>query len=203
MEYTFFSALLLMFLMADPLGNIPVFISTLKQVAPERRSKIILRECLIAALVLAIFAFGGKAFFFFFGLSQAALSIGGGLIVLLMAIRMVFPSKEGVFGEAPGGEPFIVPLAIPAIAGPSTLATILLLVGHDPDRMLEWLAVVLLTCLISAVILVFAERVQALVGERTTAAFERLMGLILATMAVQMFLTGITQFIQTTLKGAL
>ena len=203
MEYTFFSALLLMFLMADPLGNIPVFISTLKQVAPERRSKIILRECLIAALVLAIFAFGGKAFLDALGLSQAALSIGGGLIVLLMAIRMVFPSKEGVFGEAPGGEPFIVPLAIPAIAGPSTLATILLLVGHDPDRMLKWLAVVLLTCLISAVILVFAERVQALVGERTTAAFERLMGLILATMAVQMFLTGITQFIQTTLKGAL
>ena len=203
MEYTFFSALLLMFLMADPLGNIPVFISTLKQVAPERRSKIILRECLIAALVLAIFAFGGKAFLDALGLSQAALSIGGGLIVLLMAIRMVFPSKEGVFGEAAGGEPFIVPLAIPAIAGPSTLATILLLVGHDPDRMLEWLAVVLLTCLISAVILVFAERVQALVGERTTAAFERLMGLILATMAVQMFLTGITQFIQTTLKGAL
>ena len=203
MEYTFFSALLLMFLMADPLGNIPVFISTLKQVAPERRSKIILRECLIAALVLAIFAFGGKAFLDALGLSQAALSIGGGLIVLLMAIRMVFPSKEGDFGEAPGGEPFIVPLAIPAIAGPSTLATILLLVGHDPDRMLEWLAVVLLTCLISAVILVFAERVQALVGERTTAAFERLMGLILATMAVQMFLTGITQFIQTTLKGAL
>ena len=149
MEYTFFSALLLMFLMADPLGNIPVFISTLKQVAPERRSKIILRECLIAALVLAIFAFGGKAFLDALGLSQAALSIGGGLIVLLMAIRMVFPSKEGVFGEAPGGEPFIVPLAIPAIAGPSTLATILLLVGHDPDRMLEWLAVVLLTCLIS------------------------------------------------------
>ena len=177
MEYTFFSALLLMFLMADPLGNIPVFISTLKQVAPERRSKIILRECLIAALVLAIFAFGGKAFLDALGLSQAALSIGGGLIVLLMAIRMVFPSKEGV--------------------------SILLLVGHDPDRMLEWLAVVLLTCLISALILVFAERVQALVGERTTAAFERLMGLILATMAVQMFLTGITQFIQTTLKGAL
>ena len=128
MEYTFFSALLLMFLMADPLGNIPVFISTLKQVAPERRSKIILRECLIAALVLAIFAFGGKAFLDALGLSQAALSIGGGLIVLLMAIRMVFPSKEGVFGEAPGGEPFIVPLAIPAIAGPSTLATN---IGHN------------------------------------------------------------------------
>ena len=128
--------------------------------------------------------------------------MGGGLIVFFLAIRMVFPSKEGVFGEAPGGEPFIVPLAVPAIAGPSTLATILLLVGSDPDRMPEWLLVVVLTCAISAVILVFAERVQKLVGVRTTAAFERLMGLILATMAVQMFLTGITQFIQTTLKGA-
>ena len=163
----------------------------------------VVRECFIAALILGVFAFGGKAFLDALGLSQAALSIGGGLIVLLMAIRMVFPSKEGVFGESPGGEPFIVPLAVPAIAGPSTLATILLLVGSDPDRIPEWLLVVFLTCAISAVILVFAERVQAIVGERTTAAFERLMGLILATMAVQMFLTGTTQFIQTTLKGAI
>ena len=191
-----------MFLMADPLGNIPIFISSLKSVQENRRSKVVIRECFIAAVILCIFAFSGKAFLDALGLSQAALSIGGGLIVLLMAIRMVFPSKEGVFGEAPGGEPFIVPLAVPAIAGPSTLATILLLVGSDPDRMPEWLLVVVLTCAISAVILVFAERVQKLVGVRTTAAFERLMGLILATMAVQMFLTGITQFIQTTLKGA-
>ncbi len=202
MEHLFVSALLLMFLMADPLGNIPIFISSLKSVQENRRSKVVIRECFIAAVILCIFAFGGKAFLDALGLSQAALSIGGGLIVLLMAIRMVFPSKEGVFGEAPGGEPFIVPLAVPAIAGPSTLATILLLVGSDPDRMPEWLLVVVLTCAISAVILVFAERVQKLVGVRTTAAFERLMGLILATMAVQMFLTGITQFIQTTLKGA-
>ena len=199
MEHSFVSALLLMFLMADPLGNIPIFISSLKSVPEHRRSRVVIRECVIAALILCIFAFGGKAFLDALGLSQAALSMGGGLIVLLMAIRMVFPSKEGVFGEAPGGEPFIVPLAVPAIAGPSTLATILLLVGSDPDRIPEWLLVVVL----SAAILVFAERVQKIVGERTTAAFERLMGLILATMAVQMFLTGITQFIQTTLKGAI
>ena len=175
----------------------------MKSVPEHRRSRVVIRECVIAALILCIFAFGGKAFLDALGLSQAALSMGGGLIVLLMAIRMVFPSKEGVFGEAPGGEPFIVPLAVPAIAGPSTLATILLLVGSDPDRIPEWLLVVVLTCAISAAILVFAERVQKIVGERTTAAFERLMGLILATMAVQMFLTGITQFIQTTLKGAI
>ena len=203
MEHSFVSALLLMFLMAAPLGNIPIFISALKSVPEHRRSRVVIRECVIAALILCIFAFGGKAFLDALGLSQAALSMGGGLIVLLMAIRMVFPSKEGVFGEAPGGEPFIVPLAVPAIAGPSTLATILLLVGSDPDRIPEWLLVVVLTCAISAAILVFAERVQKIVGERTTAAFERLMGLILATMAVQMFLTGITQFIQTTLKGAI
>ena len=202
MEHTFVSALLLMFLMADPLGNIPIFISALKQVPAARRTKIILRECAIAALILSVFAFGGRSFLDALGLSQAALSIGSGLVVLLMAIRMVFPSKEGVFGESPSGEPFIVPLAVPAIAGPSTLATILVLVGSDPARMLEWLLVVLITCGISAVILVFADRLQQIVGERTTAAFERLMGLILATMAVQMFLSGITQFVQTSLKGA-
>ena len=202
MEHTFVSALLLMVLMADPFGNIPIFISSLKTTQPKRRAWIIIRECAIAALILAVFAFGGSSFLAALGLSQAALSIGGGLIVLLMAIRMVFPSKEGVFGETPFGEPFIVPLAVPAIAGPSTLATILLLVGSDSSRMLEWLAVVVLTCAISATVLVFAEKIQAVVGERTTAAFERLMGLILAAMAVQMFLSGISEFITTTLKGA-
>ena len=198
MEHTFVSALLLMFLMADPFGNIPVFVACLKSVSPKRRAWVIIRECGIAVLVLAVFAFGGRAFLDALGLSQAALSIGGGLIVLLMAIRMVFPSKEGVFGETPFGEPFIVPLAVPAIAGPSTLATILLLVGSDPDRILEWLSIVVITCVGSAAVLIFAERLQNVVGERTTSAFERLMGLILAAMAVQMFLSGITDFIKTT-----
>ncbi len=198
MEHSFSSALLLMFLMADPLGNIPLFIAALKQVPARRRTFIILRECAIAALVLAVFAFVGKPFLDALGLSQAALSIGGGLIVLLMAIRMVFPSKEGVFGESPSGEPFIVPLAVPALAGPSTLATVLVLVGSGPGRIVEWLSVVVITMFLSAVILIFADRIQQIVGERTTAAFERLMGLILATMAVQMFLSGITSYIQMT-----
>lgn len=198
MEHSFSSALLLMFLMADPLGNIPLFIAALKQVPARRRTFIILRECAIAALVLAVFAFVGKPFLDALGLSQAALSIGGGLIVLLMAIRMVFPSKEGVFGESPSGEPFIVPLAVPALAGPSTLATVLVLVGSGPGRIVEWLSVVVIAMFLSAVILIFADRIQQIVGERTTAAFERLMGLILATMAVQMFLSGITSYIQMT-----
>ena len=198
MEHSFSSALLLMFLMADPLGNIPLFIAALKQVPARRRTFIILRECAIAELVLAVFAFVGKPFLDALGLSQAALSIGGGLIVLLMAIRMVFPSKEGVFGESPSGEPFIVPLAVPALAGPSTLATVLVLVGSGPGRIVEWLSVVVITMFLSAVILIFADRIQQIVGERTTAAFERLMGLILATMAVQMFLSGITSYIQMT-----
>lgn len=198
MEHSFSSALLLMFLMADPLGNIPLFIAAFKQVPARRRTFIILRECAIAALVLAVFAFVGKSFLDALGLSQAALSIGGGLIVLLMAIRMVFPSKEGVFGESPSGEPFIVPLAVPALAGPSTLATVLVLVGSGPGRIVEWLSVVVITMFLSAVILIFADRIQQIVGERTTAAFERLMGLILATMAVQMFLSGITSYIQMT-----
>ena len=97
MEHTFVSALLLMFLMADPLGNIPIFISALKQVPAARRTKIILRECAIAALILSVFAFGGRSFLDALGLSQAALSIGGGLIVLLMAIRML-PDGDNVFG---------------------------------------------------------------------------------------------------------
>lgn len=195
MEPTFASAVALLLLVFDPFGNIPIFISALREVPPERRRAIILRECLIAFGVLVLFVFVGGPFMRVLGLSEQSLQIGGAVVLMLVAIRMVFPTPEGVYGRAPGGEPFIVPLAVPALAGPSALATVLLLVSRDPARTWHWVGAIALALAASAAILAFAERLQALLGERATVAFERLMGLILAAIAVELMLRGIRAFV--------
>lgn len=195
MDQTFISALVLLLLVADPVGNIPIFIAALKDVPPARRTRVILRECLIAFVVLVVFAFFGKPFMDLVGLSDVSLQIGGAVVLMLVALRMVFPHQDGVFGQSPGGEPFIVPLAVPALAGPSALATVLILVAKDPERTAEWIAVVAVTMAVSAFVLAFAERIQKRLGERTTVAFERLMGLVLAAIAVEMLLRGIRTYV--------
>lgn len=195
MEYTFWGGLILMVLMADPFGNIPITISCMKNVPNNRRMKVLFRECVIAMVVLLLAMFFGKPFLAAVGLSEAALSIGGSVIVMLMAIRMVFPTKEGVFGDTPGGEPYIVPLAIPAIAGPSTLATIMMLAAREPERMLEWTAVVVITCAVTFLVLACADWLERHLGKKLTLAFERLTGLLLAMMATQMFLSGFAVYV--------
>jgi len=195
MEGTFISAVVLLLLVCDPFGNIPIFISALREVPRERRRLIILRECLIAFLVLTLFAFIGQPFLQLLGLSEISLQIGGGVVLMLVAIRMVFPSSEGVYGRSPGGEPFIVPLAVPALAGPSALATVLLLVSREPAHTVQWVVAIGVAMMVSALVLAFAEKLQQVLGERATAAFERLMGLILAAVAVELMLRGVRAFI--------
>ena len=195
MEQTFLSATILLLLVADPLGNIPIFVAALRGVPSSRRAAVILRECLIAFAILLLFMFVGHGFMDALGLSDVSLQIGGGVILFLIALRMVFPVPEGIFGSSPGGEPFIVPLAIPALAGPSALATVLLLVSRDPGRLFEWIAALAIALSTSAVVLVFAEKLQKRLGERAVIAFERLMGLVLTAIAVEMILKGIRAFV--------
>jgi small neutral amino acid transporter SnatA (MarC family) len=195
MEANFVSAVVLLLLVCDPFGNVPLFISALRDVPHERRRRIILRECVIAFAVLTVFVFVGQPFLDLLGLSELSLQIGGAVVLMLVAIRMVFPSPEGVYGQPPGGEPFILPLAVPALAGPSALATVLLLVSRDPQRTWTWVGAIAVAMAVSAVILAFAERLQHWLGERVTIAFERLMGLVLAAMAVELMLRGIKTFV--------
>jgi len=197
MNDTFFSAVMLLLLVADPFGNVPIFVSALRNVPSERRLPIVLRECLIAFVVLSVFVFVGRPFLQTLGLSEISLQIGGGVVLMLVSLRMVFPSPDGVYGPSPGGEPFIVPLAIPALAGPSALATVMLLVSRDPTRSLEWVAAIAVVMALSALVLVSAGRLQALLGERVTLAFERLMGLVLAAIAVELLLRGVRTFVAT------
>jgi len=195
METSFVSATILLLLVTDPLGNIPIFVAALRAVPPQRKAYVILRECLIAFAILLLFMFFGNRFMDLLGLSDVSLTIGGGVILFLIALKMVFPVPEGIFGNAPGGEPFIVPLAIPAIAGPSALATVLLLVSRDPSRLFEWIGALTVALVTSAIVLVFADKLQRRLGERAVIAFERLMGLVLIAIAVEMILNGIRAFI--------
>ena len=193
MNYTFASATILLLLITDPVGNIPVFANALKHVAPERRARVILREILIAFFLLLTFMFVGEGFLRVMNLSELSLQIGGGVILFLIALRMVFPPPAAEEAEILT-EPLIVPLAIPAIAGPSALATVLLLVSQQPERRLEWIAALCVTMVISAVVLVSAERIQRIVGPRLVTAVERLMGLVLVSVAIEMMLRGAKTF---------
>src|SRR5205809_7980205 len=156
MEDSLASAIVILLLVTDPIGNIPLFVSLLRHVAPERRVRVIVRECAIAlALLLICVPFGGSLLQLF-GLSERWLNLAGGVILFLIALRMIFHGPEGIFGETASGEPFIVPLAIPSIAGPAAIATVILLVSRAPLRMPEWLFAVTVAIAARLVFLVFA-----------------------------------------------
>jgi len=195
-DISFVSATILLLLVVDPFGNIPLFIAALASTKSARRSGVVLRECGIAYVVLLAFMFFGVWFMRLLQLTDASLGIAGGVILFLIALRMIFRHPEGIFGEGVGGEPFIVPLAIPSIAGPSALATVLLLVSKEPSRIIEWIGALTLAIGISALVLVLGERISKLVGERGIMAFQRLMGLILTAIAIQMLLQGIETFVR-------
>lgn len=194
MTYTFASATILLLLITDPFGNIPIFVNALRSVAPERRMRVILREVLIAFLLLLAFMFVGDGFLRVMNLSDLSLQIAGAVVMFLIALRMIFPSSR-YEPEPLEGEPLIVPLAIPALAGPSALATVMLLVSQAPARRMEWIAALCVTMAVCAVVLVLSERIQRVAGDRVMMAFERLMGLILVAVAVEMFLRGLKVFI--------
>jgi multiple antibiotic resistance protein len=192
---TLISAALLLFLVMDPLGNIPLFMTTLKKVAVERQKKVVVRELLIALVVLVAFLFLGQYLLQILHLSQTALTTAGGIILMIIAIKMIFPSRHASLEEDVEGEPFIVPLAIPYVAGPSAMATALLMMSGAPERWLEWFFAVLLAWFASAVIIYFSSYFARFLGEKGLIAIERLMGMLLITVAVQMLLTGIADFV--------
>ena len=189
------SSAVVLFLVMDPLGNIPIFLSLLQDVDPKRRWKIILRESVIALLILIIFLFFGQNLLNLLNLQSESVSIAGGIILFIIGIRMVFPSRHGVMGTNFEGEPIIVPMAIPLIAGPSALATLMLLVHSDPNNMVSWFTALMLAWTVTAVILLSAPLFFKLLRRRGLAAIERLMGMILIMISVQMLVTGIKSVI--------
>jgi len=192
---TILSAAILLFLVMDPVGNIPLFITLLGDLPPRRARVVVVREMLIALAVLVLFLFGGPFVLDLLQISEPALSIAGGIILFLIALKMIFGGAREIFREAPNGEPFVVPLAVPMIAGPSAAATVLLLVARDPSRWLHWLAALVGAWLASGVILLATVSFARIPGQRALTAIERLMGMLLTTVAVQMFLSGLREFL--------
>ncbi len=193
-----FSAAVMLFLIMDPLGNLPVFLSILRHVDPKRRRKVMIRELIFSLLIMMGFLFAGQQILSFLNLRQEAVSIAGGIILFLIAIKMIFPSQGGVTGLAAGEEPFLVPMAIPMIAGPSILASLLLLANQEPARMMDWSLALLMAWGASAVILMFYEVFNKLLGERGLTAVERLMGMLLVMISVQMLLDGVHHYLAVT-----
>lgn len=189
------SAAVLMFFVMDPLGNVPLFLSALRHVEPSRQRTIIVRELFIALGILVAFLFAGQPLLNALHVSSPALTTAGGVILLLIAVRMIFPTSERSLKEEIAGEPFVVPLAIPYTAGPSALATELLLMQQAPDRWYVWLAAIGAAWLASSVILFFASGLRHRLGERGLTAIERLMGMLLITVAIEMLFGGIRQLL--------
>jgi multiple antibiotic resistance protein len=189
-----FSAVVTLFLIMDPIGNIPLFLSILKGVPPERRRLVLLREIAIAYVVLLVFLFLGGYVLRFLGLEQESISIAGGIVLFLIALRMIFPADSSN-PEALDGEPFVVPLAIPLIAGPSTLAALLLLQRSAPGQSLPLFVAVTIAWALSGIILLSSTFFYRLLRERGLVALERLMGMLLVMVAVQMLLNGVKAFL--------
>jgi multiple antibiotic resistance protein len=190
-----FSAIVTLFLVMDPLGNIPVFLSVLKVVPPERRRRVLFREIAIAYLVLLGFLLAGDVILRFLGLEEEAVAMAGGIVLFLIALRMIFPGERVAAGDTLEGEPFIVPLAIPLIAGPSTLATLLLLQRSATANIAElWLALTV-AWTISGVLLLSSAFLHRVLRDRGLIAMERLMGMLLVMVAVQMLINGVRAFL--------
>jgi len=196
MDSSFASTVVILLVVTDPIGNIPLFISLMQRVPSARRWRVILRECVIAYGVLVAFAFFGDSILKLLSISYRSLNLAGGVILFLIAIRMVFRTSDALFGDASEEEPFIVPLAIPGIAGPGAIATVVLLTSRAPQRMSVWIAAITLAIAAVTLILGFADRLSALLGQRMLVALERLMGMLLATIAVEMLLRGVEIFIR-------
>lgn len=195
MDHSFGSALILLLLVLDPLGSLPIFVSVLSGVAPQRRTRVALREGAIAFVVLAAFMLGGQWLLDGMRLSERSLEVAGGVILLIIALRMVFGGGGSLYAsEGITREPLIFPLAVPLLAGPSAMATVLLLASRQPERMWHWAAALTVAMAVSTSVLLSADRIRRLLGDAVVAATEKLMGLVLTAIAIEMMLAGLKRY---------
>jgi MarC family membrane protein len=197
MEQTFLSATILLIVITDPLGNIPLFISNMRKVKRERRLKVIVRECIVAFVVLLFFMLFGRQMLLLLRLSEETLKIAGGVILFLIALNMIFPGTGAAVGQdGVVDEPFIVPIAIPLISGPSAMVTVMLIAGSNPHRMIEWVAALAITIAVTFVVFLASDKIKEALGAQAISAIEKLMGLVLTAMSIEMLLSGVASYIK-------
>ncbi|UTA47109.1 YhgN family NAAT transporter [Simiduia sp. 21SJ11W-1] len=184
-----------LFLIMDPLGNVPIFNAVLSRLDAKRRTRVLTRELIIALVILLLFLFAGNAILAFLGLTQSSLNIAGGVLLFIISLRMIFPVAQERGEDGHAEEPFIVPLAVPMIAGPSTIAVLLLLSSNQPGQIMDWTVALMLAWGGSSALLLASPLIMRVIGEKGSRALERLMGMILVILATQMLLNGIRDFV--------
>ena len=194
MDHSFVSAFILLLLVLDPLGSLPVYIPIMRGVPRERRQLVALREVGIAFCVLFAFMFLGEGFLRVMHLSERSLEVAGGVILMIIAIRMIFSHADGVYGVAEGREPLIFPLAVPLLAGPSAMATVLLLASRQPEHLAEWIGALTAAMTVSGIVLLASDHLRRWLGDSMVSAIEKLMGLVLTAIAVEMILAGLKRY---------
>ncbi len=188
------SAIGLLLLTTDPLGNVPSFVSVLNKVPPERRRAVVVRELLVALGIMLGFLFAGRQLMGLLGIHAEAISMAGAIVLFLVAIEMILPGSGRRSVSEEESDPFIVPLATPLVAGPAVLATIIL-ISSKPNGMAIGLLAVLLAWAVTFGILLSAPLLMRFLRQRGARAVERLMGMLLVMLAVQMFLNGLNEYL--------
>ncbi|MCZ7675487.1 MAG: MarC family protein [Roseovarius sp.] len=194
------TAFVTMVVIIDPIGMTPIFVALTQGMAPARRRAVAIRACIGAALILAVFGAFGEAVLGFVGISMPAFRIAGGMLLFLTALDMLFERRtrrrEGAAGRAEedeGDDPSIFPLAIPLIAGPGSIASVILLTGQHPG--IAGLALVLgMTLAVLVLVLVLflsAGLLERALGRTGINVTTRLLGMLLAALAVQFVLDGL------------
>lgn len=192
---TTLAAAILLFVILDPLGNVPVFLSLMRGMTPQRQRRVLARELLIALAVLFLFLFAGNSILSAMHLREESVAIAGGIVLFLISIKMIFPAQDGVAGHQSEGEPFIVPMAIPLIAGPSGMAAVILLASNEPHRLVDWSLALFMAWAATAAILFSATFLYKVLGRSVLVAVERLMGMLLVAVSVQMLLDGVKAYL--------
>lgn len=184
-----------LFILMDPIGNIPIYLAVLKEMSPAKQRRVIIRELIIALCIIIFFNFLGEPLLKFLGISAETIMIAGGIILFLIALKMIFPTQKDnhVHDHPHEKEPFIVPLAIPLVAGPAVLASVIIYSGQLLN---SWIMVssIVLAWIASTAILLLSSNLKKLLGWRGITACERLMGLILTLISVEMFLKGMKSY---------
>ncbi|MBR3898963.1 MAG: NAAT family transporter [Elusimicrobiaceae bacterium] len=189
------SSVITLCLVMDPFGNIPLFISALKKVAPERRKIVLIRELGIALAIMVAFLFLGEWFLKAFGIQSFSMNIAGGIILFIISVKLVFGGDEETKSDPKEEEPFIVPLAIPLVAGPAALSMVMIMSAQQPNKALT-LTAVITASIINFAVLMLSFPISNLLGKRGLTAIERLMGMMLVLMSVNMVMGGISAFVK-------
>lgn len=187
---TLFSLSLSLFILMDPIGNIPIYLSVLKDVNPKRQVILILRELLIALFAIFVFYFIGDYLLSILNISHGAVMMSGGIILFIIALKLIFPSMNHDKEPLLNKEPFIVPLAIPLVAGPAVLAAVMLYSKQEINELIV-VSAILIAWAVTTAILLASSFLKKILGERGILACEKLMGLLLIMIAIQMFVDGL------------